>query len=478
MSDTNADVPPNNTGRARPLHSPPDQETAPAAVPDTWDPADPEEVEPVAVAAAAGRREEVVSSWALAPQPGAGQPPLWQRLRLGRLLRRLVAVSLVAAALWWLALPWLMPVTSVAVVNARLVQVRAPIDGTTTTLTADLGDTVEAGRPLLEVSNPRVDTSHLATLKTQAADLAAHRARLARVLAEVTAARDASRAETGRYREVVLTGLHTSVVQARASMGAAQAAYDAAIKRMATLRDLARRMVATGTEVDDAFERESVLRRRLEMEQAAWAKLHSEEQAARRGVFLQHESPASKQRDEELTLRSAELRAELHETDLRLAAATAEVRAEDGRLARLARTAAPCPVDGLVWTRRAAHGQVVRHNELIYEVADRRSMLVEALLPQRHFSSIGAGARAVITLTGGRTLTGRVRAVRAPAGAEPSYAVNLADADLKQIRVIIALDDPAPDAALIGRHVRVLLTDDEPGPVQRAVAWLFAKLRV
>lgn len=60
------------------------------------------------------------------PVPAAPVP----RRRLGWLLRRLVALSLVVLVLWWLAVPLFFPITTQAVVNARLVQVRAPIDGT------------------------------------------------------------------------------------------------------------------------------------------------------------------------------------------------------------------------------------------------------------------------------------------------------------------------------------------------------------
>src|SRR5258708_7655451 len=48
--------------------------------------------------------------------------------RLAPLLRRSFAVGLVGLALWWLVMPMVFPVSSEAVVNAGLVQVRAPME--------------------------------------------------------------------------------------------------------------------------------------------------------------------------------------------------------------------------------------------------------------------------------------------------------------------------------------------------------------
>ena len=105
-------------------------------------------------------------------------------------------------------------------------------------------------------------------------------------------------------------------------------------------------------------------------------------------------------------------------------------------------------------------------------------MFIEALLHQRHLSSVIPGSRATILLTGGKTLQGRVCAVRTPgpSEAETSFALKLASHDLKQVRVIIALEPGDADACLIGRHAKVLITDEHPGVLQRGVAWLFTVL--
>ena len=109
------------------------------------------------------------------------------------------------------------------------------------------------------------------------------------------------------------------------------------------------------------------------------------------------------------------------------------------------------------------------------EIADRDTIFVEALLPQSHLNAITTGSRAVVRLTDGRVLNGHVRAVRTLGGAdtEASFAINLPCPDVKQVRVLIDFDPGIQDAALIGRHARVLIVDEHPGPAQQAMMWLF-----
>ena len=106
---------------------------------------------------------------------------------------------------------------------------------------------------------------------------------------------------------------------------------------------------------------------------------------------------------------------------------------------------------------------------------------MEALFHQRYLaSSIAPGAQATIKLTSGKTLQGKVRAIRTlgAADTESAFALHVASDDLKQVRVLIELPPEFKDASLIGRHVRVLITDEDPGPFQQTISWLFTRLGV
>ena len=76
------------------------------------------------------------------------------------------------------------------------------------------------------------------------------------------------------------------------------------------------------------------------------------------------------------------------------------------------------PVAGSVWKRDVETGQVVKQHENLLEIADPHTIFVEALLHQSFLNAVAPGSRAVVKLTDGRVLHGRVRAVRTLGGAD------------------------------------------------------------
>ena len=139
---------------------------------------------------------------------------------------------LVAALLWWLGLPFLFPVTSQAVINARTVPVRTPIDGSCLELDRDIGDTLVKGEPLMRVSCCRIDTSHLAELKTHNAELTAHRTRLLTERAASLRSLETSREAKIKYGEAIFVNLRTSIDEGVARAASRLVQSKAAQKRL------------------------------------------------------------------------------------------------------------------------------------------------------------------------------------------------------------------------------------------------------
>ncbi len=397
-----------------------------------------------------------------------------------RTVRRAAALVLLAAAAWCWAVPFFFPVTGRAVVNARTVQVRAPIAGTITALAAKVGDGVEAGRPLVHVSSTRIDTTFLETLRTRASELAARRDRLERDLREMTAREAAGRARLDAYTRAVVANLEAARREGEARVAIARTEAAGADRRLANFDELADRNVVSTLEHGDNKDGAALARGRVALEAAALEKTQKELDAAARGLFLNRDAPLAQTQAEELAVRIPKARTELDEVYQLQVAVGLAVGEEERRVGRLAEAPVPAPVSGVVWKRAGNPDQVVAHNEPVVELVDRDAVFVEALLHQRHLSSVAAGCRATVNLTGGRTLTGRVLAVRTPNPyeSEQAVALSLSDHDVRQVKVLIAFDPPVPDITLIGRHARVLLTPEEPGPLDRAVAWAFARLRM
>ena len=408
-----------------------------------------------------------------APQP-TNRPAKPQKSRAWRTARTSVALLAVMALLWWLVLPLLFPVTSRAIINARTVQVRSPGDGTNTDLNRDVSDEVESGQTLFRVTNSRVDTSHLSELKGKRSSLEAQQARSVRELAASEADLPELRATVKRFQKVALDGLASGLEEAKARTASARIELDAAEQRQ---KRLSRPNAATSLEKDALQESSARARKNLEKEEAALSRLTGEYAAAKQGVFLQNEASYARKRADEMEQKIATLRSGLKENAQLQAAAATLIRDEEERVARLTGVDVVAPVSGTVWRRPGNVGQVVKQNELVYEIADRETIFVEALFHQRYLSSaVVPGARAIVNLTSGQRLCGRVKAIRTlgEADAEACYAVNLAGSDVKHVRVLIALDDDCRDAALIGRHVRVLIVSENPGYFEKSVAWLFS----
>ena len=399
--------------------------------------------------------------------------------RGGVILRRTVGLSLLVAALWWLALPLAFPVTSDAIVNARTVQVRAPIDGSATELDFDVRDVVSAGQPMARLDNRQLDKSGLTALTTHRAERITRRERLEKELVEVAKSGAAYQADADKYKQAIVDNLESAERECKSREEAARIELDAATRRVLRLEALGARTVSE-LELETEREKQSVHRSRLALEQASLTKCKGELEAARRGLYLQKDAPHFQQKADEMALRLPQIRAELKEIASLLATAEVEIAREKARTERLSRATVDAPVGGTVWTRQGNLGQGVKQNEVLYEIADGGSVFVEAVVHQRHLSAVAEGTPATVNITGGPSLGGRVRAVRSgrPKDNEPTFAFAMTDPDPKMLRVLVELDAGADSAQLIGRHVRVLIADPVADPCRRAVVWLFANARL
>lgn len=224
----------------------------------------------------------------------------WRRIHHWRVVRRLGGLALVGSALWWLALPIAFPVARQAIVNSRIVQVRAPIDGTTTALHRDLGDRVIAGEPLMHIHNEHVDGSHYERLRTRRAELLADRTRLVNELERAKQGEAQSRQAARLYRDALVKNLEASLDEAAARAEAARAEAEGARRRLANYGRLARRQLVSAVEVDATRERATVTELVAEEAQAAFSKVEKEIEAAEHGVFLQGDGSYHQRRAHDL----------------------------------------------------------------------------------------------------------------------------------------------------------------------------------
>ena len=399
---------------------------------------------------------------------------------LARMVRRSAAIAIVLAALWWLAFPAFYAVSNHAVLNVRTAQIRAPIDGIAYKLHHDIGDHIATNTLLADLVGQDVTKSHLAALQTRRSEITAKIKRLTFVLKELKPAAASSQARQLSYRDALVANLEAAIQEAQAKLELAKISYDVSLKRLERMEILRKRSSVSLNEYDDATEHTHQTKQRIAVEEFNLTKFSASLRAAREDAYVT-ETPYFHQRAEELTLRVPELEAELTELNELIVAVDLEMAQEKRRVDQQRTATVKSPMAGVVWTRHGNPGQMVKQNEVLYDIAADSTIFVEAFLHQRHLASVGPGCRATINLTGGRSLCGKVRAVRTigPVDNEPSYALKMADSDLKQVRVLIDFDDMPDDAAhLIGRHVGVLITSEETAWHDRVAIFLFRNLRI
>jgi len=410
-----------------------------------------------------------------------GGRPISQRLIrwAGRMVRRMFALALLLLVFWFWALPFCFPVTSRAVVNARTVQVRSPIPGQVTYLTVGVGDSIAAGQPLMRVCCQNIDVSQLHLARGRYGELTARRSRLLAELTVTIEAESACKKDLERYTHAMVDYLGAARREAGVRVELAELEHQAAEHRYGRARSLANRGAGGVADQEDSLDSTNLAKVRIEMERAGLGRTEKELEAVSQGLFVTRDTPFCQLQARELRLKVSRLRADLAETEELIEVARQSLRHEEERVRVLADSPVHAPTSGIVWKRSGALNQLVDRNETVLVVVDQQTVFVEAFLHQRYLSTVVPGCEATICLTGGATVEGKVRAVHTPNSAEPEQgcAVSLTDEDPRQLKVLIALEGIVPDATLIGRHARVLITPKDPGSIEKAVAWLFSRMR-
>ena len=182
-------------------------------------------------------------------------------------------------------------------------------------------------------------------------------------------------------------------------------------------------------------------------------------EAARKGTYLgdnYNDVPSSFQRSRELTVRIEEIEAALNQLERKQETLTAELAAEQKRLAARSSTRLAAPIDGNLWTVQAASGEYVRKGQELFTVLDCSTVVVTASVSERDYNELRLGDPVRFRVSGsnreysgtisklGLTSTGRSFAI-APEERRHQVAVQLTD-----------LKDDDSDRCAVGRTGEVV----------------------
>lgn len=401
--------------------------------------------------------------------PAQPPPTRWS----GNVRRALkVAIGLLIVAVFgWIPLQAIWQTSSVeAVVNARLVTLRSPIDGQVTTksnLPAPLS-TIAEGDTIMRVVNSRGERTRLDDLRRQLSRLENERPSLAAKLATVEAAQhDLSRQAT-QFREGRILQLEARIAEIQTSIEAAIARREEAVAAVERATSLARSGTVSTVELarltrDQSIAQQTELgaRRRLD---AAKVELT----AAQQGTYLgdsYNDRPSSVQREEEMRQRVADLTADLAHTDAETNWLNGEIASEQLHYISRSEADIKAPVAGRIWEMMTSPGEDVRAGQPLLKMLDCSGAVVTANVTERVYNRLQLGEQATFEPNdGGSMIDGTIVNLTGASGAPANLAINPDALSKEPYRVTVSLPktEGVGKDCNVGRTGRVVFQHGRP----------------
>jgi len=290
-----------------------------------------------------------------------------------------------------------------AVVNARLVSLRAPIDGRIEDFAPTIGAVTPRGRHMLHISNSRADRTRLDDLQRLVDQTEGERPAIAKRLTRLKELYEQvsqqSRAfQAGRIRE-----LEERMMDLKAQASATEASEFEAASTLARTKTLA----ATGYQTAVAVERaERDAKVAAQNQKSLNHRLFAsvvELEAARRGEYVgdsYNDRPSSLQHADDLSVRIAEAEAELSSRDQRLIGLHAALDAEAARYSELSNAVMSSPIDAQVWEVMVSPGEEVRKGQDLLRLLDCSGALVTVTVRESVFNQLRIGDNAQFHFSG------------------------------------------------------------------------------
>ena len=397
-----------------------------------------------------------------------------RHLQVIRIAIALPLMALSAGALFPLAV---IPVSSQAVVNARLSRVLAPARGQAIKVAFEAGDVVAANQEIARVQSletpPRGDVAESAVaktgLETQYAalrgDLAAAEERLAHY---ETLLRD--------YGTRMADSLELQLREAQRERASANEETRRLEEEVRRDERAQQEHILSALQVAQAQEKAISSKRAVDEQQGTIDRLKTQIVNIRAGFFVGQDGgqPRYLALRDEAANEVGKLRQQKIVLERRLNALTAQIAAVPAPSRDV--YAIKSPVSGVIWGRAVAAGQTVNEGEDLYRIADAASVHVDVWLDRRYGPQLSIGDSALIYLSGlGKELSGRVTAFQGTSRRrldEENSSIDLQPVHPDQYRVTIQLSPKDRDASYIGQAAKVLFPGGKASLKGRLYFWL------
>lgn len=401
-------------------------------------------------------------------------PAVQQGTPAKRTIPKIVLGLCVAVAFGWFPVQRLLQLSSVeAVVNARLITLRSPIEGVVSLPEGETAPMQFARNAvILTIDNPRADQTRLDTLRRDIGRLEDEKAALATRRDKVRQEADRLAAQTEAFRQGRIRQLEARSAEIRSEIAAAQARADEAGATVSRGTTLVKSGAYTTVDLDRA-KRDQIVAR--EQQTAATRRLEAvavELESARDGRFIgdsYNDRPQSAQRADEVAARLEDLQERGEVIDRQLTRLTNDLATETQRAELRERAQIRSPIAARVWELLTAQGEVVQRGQDLLRLLDCSDLLVTASVTESVFNRLKLGMPARFRPAGATaTLPGAVTALTGIAGPRGNFAIEPSSLAREPYRVTVTVPglDAAGAGCEIGRTGQVLF--DEPTSVAAA----------
>lgn len=391
-----------------------------------------------------------------------------------RRLLKIAAGLAIVAVFGWLPLKAVWQTSSVeAVVNARIVTLRSPIDGGVTSKSdhfSAASSVVNEGEVILHVVNARGDRTRLDDLRRQMSRLDNERPSLAVKLAVAQAAQQELARQASQFREGRILQLEARIAEIQSAIEAATYRREEAAAAVERASSLIKSGSVSTVELARLTREQSVAQ---QTEIGASRRLDAakvELTAAKNGTYLgdsYNDRPSSVQREEEMRQRAEDLKADLLHADAEIEWLSHEIASEQLHYISRSEADVKAPIGGRIWEMMTSPGEDVTAGQALLKLLDCSGAVVTANVTEKVYNRLRLGEQASFEPNDGSAeIQGSIVNLTGASGAPANLAINPDALNKEPYRVTVSMlgfHATGKDCA-VGRTGRVVFNQEAANP--------------
>lgn len=370
--------------------------------------------------------------------------------------------------------------SSNAVVSAYEVDLRTPIDGTLSGLTASAGSFVQAGQILGKVDNPRSDRQHLDNLLTLESSALSTVNALTTEQELLRTQQNALLARSHLHSSAVATRLQQQSVEASRTLSGLKLALALAATELRRGEQLHDAGILADADFDRLRSAQLIAVEAVAAQQSNLTNLRAQAVDASHGLLSEAGDASdvsySRQRADEIAIKLAETSSALAIALGQSNEAHLNVEAETVRVEMMRQSEIRSPIRGVLWKLNTTNGEHTLSGTSLFSLVDCNQQFLLAQVPQDRVPDIAVHREARIRLAGeSEERTGTVLSVSGDVLKEPDAqlaALPFHESSQQMATVLIGLNTQLPTAGaknpirstpsessscIVGRTARVLI---------------------